>query len=117
MANTTVALYRVGNLDAGLDRIRSKDVDIRSDKAEAEICVWQSDATHSAGISCWSDRGRAARSAFKGRVWELPVQAVFDDTLLRLWEPRPGHWYWSPARNMRGSEFIAALRAVNGLFQ
>lgn len=119
MANTGVPLYRVGNLDAGLDRIRSKDVDVRSDRGEGEICVWMSDAAHTAGLSCWSVRSRAANTAFGRRVWELPAGSLFDDTMLRLWEPHAGsgHWYWSPTRNMRGSEFIAALRLVNARFQ
>lgn len=117
MATTIASMYRVGNRNAGLDRIRSQDVTICSDPAETEICVRASNATDTPGISCWTTQQAAANVARRGRTWELPAGATYDDARLRLWQPRPDKWYWSPARNMRGSDFITALRAVNAQFQ
>jgi hypothetical protein len=117
MATTIALMYRVGNQNAGLDRVRSQDVTICSDPAETEICVRASNATDTPGISCWTTHQAAGNAARRGRVWELPVGSTYDDARLRLWQPRPDKWYWSPAQNMRGSDFIIALRAVNDQFQ
>jgi hypothetical protein len=119
MAKTIGPLFRIGNKNAELDRIRNKDVSVYSTDSEAEICARAPSARNTAGISCWSDRHKAARYATRGRLWELPAQSDYDDTRLRLWEPHPGsgHWQWSPAYDMPGTEFIAALRFVKGKFK
>ena len=59
----------------------------------------------------------AARGTGAAQVWELPAGATYDDTILRLWQPRSDKWFWSPLRNMPGSVFIAELRVVNGQFK
>jgi hypothetical protein len=53
----------------------------------------------------------------RGQVFELPAGATYDDTKLRLWQPQPDKWYWSPTQDMLGSEFIDVLRAVNSQFR
>ncbi len=117
MATTPVALFRVGNQDARLDRVRCKDVAIFSDAGETKICARAQSPLNTAGISCWDSAHRP--TALRGRIWELPANSIFDETKLLLWETRPGsgHWQWAPATDMRGSVFIAALRAVNAQFR
>jgi hypothetical protein len=125
MATTTAPIYRIGNQQFDLLYVRSLDVSVYSDPAQIEICVQPQSANTTPGISCCSTRQAAStaaaamarRSSGVGRVWELPAGSAYDDTTLRLWQPRPDKWYWSPTRNMPGSEFIAALRAVNAQFQ
>jgi hypothetical protein len=126
MAATTVPIYRIGIQKNDLLCVRDQDVSIYSDPAEVEICVQPQSAQKTPGISCWHTRqaATAAASAMARRsgwgtapVWELPAGSNYDDAVLRLWQPRADKWYWSPSRNMRGSEFIAALRAVNTQFR
>jgi hypothetical protein len=121
ITTTPVAFYRVGGRnDARIDRLRSKDVDVYSDPAFAEICARASSLVHTAGISIWSDRNDAAIVAgTRRRVWALPPNSQYDDAFLRFWLPHPGttHWHLSAARDMLGSDFLAALRLLNGQFQ
>jgi hypothetical protein len=117
MAMTTAAMYRVGSGNARLDRVRCQDVYMCAEPSETEICVRAHSATNTPGISCWTTQQAATNVASRGRAWELPAGAIYDDTKLRLWQPRPDKWYWSPAQNMRGSEFVIALRAVNAQFR
>jgi hypothetical protein len=117
MATTTAPIYRIGNQSADLLCVRNQDVTIYSDPAQAEICVRTQSATNTPGISCWTTRQAAVRVSRRGQVWELPAGSTYDDTKLRLWQPRPDKWYWSPAQDMQGSEFIVALRVVNAQFK
>lgn len=118
-------IYRIGINKPDLLRVRSEDVSVYQDPAQTEICVEPQSPTKTPGISCWTDQktaaqvlaSMAARGGNPGRIWELPAGSTYDDTKLRLWPPSPGKFYWSPARNMPGSEFIAALRAVNSQFR
>src|SRR5436305_7394553 len=117
MATTSVAIYRIGIDKANLLQVRSQDVSIYQDPGEAEICVQPQGPASTPGISCWTTQHAAANAAAQmasraagavARVWELPANSAFDDTRLRLWQPRAEKWYWSPVRNMRGSEFVDA---------
>jgi hypothetical protein len=120
LTTTQFPLYRVGGRgDARIDRIRSKDVDIYSDPALAEICARGSTQQFTAGISCWSNPQNVAAVAGTRRVWMLPPNSPYDDAVLRLWRPDPtrAHWHWSPARDMLGSDFLVALRNLNQQFQ
>lgn len=127
MALTSVPIYRIGNQKADLLCVRDQDVSIYSDPAHPEICVQRQSGQKTPGISCWSTRqfatnmaaAMATRSGSGGAatVWELPAGSNYDDTKLSLWQPRPDKWYWSPAQNMLGSEFIAAVRTVNAQFR
>ena len=117
MAQTIETMYRVGVRNAQLDRVRCQDVTICSVAAEKEICVRAPSATDTPGLSCWTSLQKAARAARRGQPWELPAGSTYDEKTLLLWKPRPDKWYWSPARQMPGSEFIAALRAVNDQFK
>jgi hypothetical protein len=49
----------------------------------------------------------------------LPQNSQYDDLFLRFWLPHSGstHWHLSPARDLPGSDFLAALRLLNGQFQ
>ncbi len=117
MAVTPATMYRIGARNAQLDRVRCPDVAIASRSGDAEIWVRASTNGGSPGISCWASHQLASQASVRGHVWELASGATYDENCLRLWQPRPDKWYWSPARDMRGSEFIAALRAVNALFK
>jgi hypothetical protein len=114
MASTTVDLYRAGNNNiARLDNLRNTDVDIYTEGTQNEICVR---ASNTKGVSAWDSAARLVNLG--GRSWRLPANSTYDDTRLLLWETRPGSgkWSWTPTRDMPGSEFITALRAVNALF-
>jgi hypothetical protein len=114
MATTTVPLYRNGNSSsARLDNLRNDDVEIYTDPAHMEICLRASNTT---GVSCYGNA--TALAGFRGKTWQLPMNSVYDDTRLLLWQDDPDsdHWSWTPARDMPGSEFIGALRDVNILF-
>ena len=114
MASTAIALYRKGNASSALlDRLRNDDIDVYSDPLCPEICVRQSNTT---GMSCYGNT--AALAGFSGKTWELPPNSDYDDARLLLWqdEPDSDHWNWTPARDMPGSEFLAALRDVNTKF-
>jgi hypothetical protein len=125
MARTTAPIYRIGTQQADLLHIRDEDISVYQDSSFGEIGVQPQGRKTTPGISCWSTRqvatnaaaGMATRMGGRPFVWELPAGATYDDTLLRLWQPRPGKWYWSPARSMRGSVFLVALRIVNRQFQ
>src|SRR5437764_457205 len=117
MATTAAAMYRVGNHKADLLRVRNQDVSIFQDAAQPEICVRPYGPNSTPGISCCATQLAAQTAALRGRVWELPAGATYDDAILRLWQPRPDKWYWSPATNIPGSQFIAALRDVNDQFK
>jgi hypothetical protein len=113
-AITTTPLFRNGNaISARLDNLRNDDVEIYTDLTQAEICLH---ATNTTGVSCYGNA--AALAGFRGKTWQLPMSSVYDDTRLLLWQDDPDsdHWSWTPARDMPGSEFIAALRDVNILF-
>jgi hypothetical protein len=115
MALTTVDLYRSGNSsNARLDNLRNVDVDVYTHGTQNEICVR---AANTKGVSTWDSIARLI--SLGGRSWHLPANSTYDDTRLFLWEtyPASGKWNWTPTRDMPGSEFIAALRAVNALFQ
>jgi hypothetical protein len=114
MAATDRTLYRKGNgTSAKLDSLRNDDAQIYTDPAQNEICVR---LTNTAGVSCYDSI--AALAGLTGPTWELPANADYDDTRLLLWQDDPDsdHWNWTPARDMRGSEFIEALRDVNKKF-
>lgn len=114
MATTAKALYRKGNSgSAMLDRLRNEDVEIFTDPASPEIGVRVS---NTAGVSCYDNV--AALAGLNGPTWELPANSDYDDARLLLWpdDPDSDHWNWTPARDMPGSEFIAALRDVNVKF-
>jgi hypothetical protein len=119
MLKTAVPIYRVGSRRRKDDllRVRNQDVTVYTDPAAGEICVRAQSPTNTPGISCWETQRAAAVVANGRRVWELPAGASYDETKLCLWQPRPDKWYWSPAQDMRGSEFLAALRVVNQQFQ
>lgn len=111
----TVDLYRSGNSSsARLDNLRNVDVDVFTHATQNEIYVR---ASNTKGVSTWDSAARLV--SLGGRSWHLPVNSTYDDTRLLLWETRPGSgkWNWTPTRDMPGSEFITALRAVNALFQ
>jgi len=99
-----------------LDNLRNTDVDIYTDGVHGEICVR---AAGTKGVSTWDSVARLVNLNLGGRFWHLPANSIYDDTRLLLWEVRPGSgkWHWTPTRDMPGSEFIAALRAVNALFR
>lgn len=112
MATTAVELHRVGsNSSARLDSLRNTDVQIYTEATESEICVRATST-----VSCWDSSAQLVM--LRGRPWRLPINSQYDDTRLLLWEdfPGSGHWNWTPARDMPGSEYLSALRAVNGLF-
>ena len=113
VANTPVPLYRKGRTSARLDALRNDDVDIYTAPGLPEICVRVSNTV---GVSCYDNR--TALAGFNGYDWELPANSDYDDSRLLLWRDHPDsdHWNWTPARNMPGSEFIAALRDVNNKF-
>jgi hypothetical protein len=114
MATTTVDLFRCGNsTSARLDHIRNTDVDIYTDTAIDELCA---KTASEKGISTWDKSGSLTHLG--GRIWRLPANSTYDDTLLELWETSPGSgkWLWSPASNMRGSEYVKELGTVNALF-
>jgi hypothetical protein len=127
MATTPVAIYRIGVLKGDLLHVRNPDVAIYQDPAQTEICVQPQSANATPGISCWTTQNAAANQAASmtvrrggsvaGLVWELPAGSTYDDSVLRLWQPRSDKWYWSPTRNMLGSVFIVALRTVNAQFR
>lgn len=96
-----------------MDSLRSDDVDIYTEASQSEICVR---ASTTKGMSCWDSVAHMV--ALHGKTWRLPVNSPYDETCLLLWEDYPGsrHWNWSPARDMPGSEYIAALRDVNARF-
>jgi hypothetical protein len=115
MALTPVDLYRVGNAThARLDALRNSDVVIYTTDAESEICVRTQNTT---GVSCYSTA--AAASVLSGRTYHLPAGSIYDDSVLLLWPDFPGadHWNWTPIRDIRGSEYIQALRDVDALFR
>src|SRR5260370_14441331 len=117
MALTTVDLYRAGSSNnARLDNLRNTDVDVYTEGTQNEICVRVSGTK---GVSTWDSVTRLVNLNLSGRPWHLPANSTYDDSRLLLWETRPGSgkWNWTPTRDMPGSEFITALRAVNALFR
>jgi hypothetical protein len=114
MAQTPMTLYRKGNASrTKLDHLRNEDVEIFTDSAQTQICVR---LTNTTGVSCYDNL--AALVGLGGTTWELPNNSDYDDMRLLLWkdEPDSDHWNWTPARDMPGSEFIDALRAVEKKF-
>jgi hypothetical protein len=50
-------------------------------------------------------------------VWYvLPIGTKYDDAVFDLWSDYQGHWSWEPARDMRLSDYLDALRALNPEF-
>lgn len=114
MARTPVALYRNGNAsNARLDALRNADVVIHTMVGDPEIRVRGPNST---GVSCWDDESHLV--SLGGRAWRLPEHSRYDGARLLLWPDTddPGHWNWTPARDMPGSEFLEALRNVNRQF-
>jgi hypothetical protein len=59
----------------------------------------------------------AAPIALNNVVWfVLPGGTKYDDVVFELWSDYPGHWSWEPAQNMRLSDYLDALRVLNGDF-
>jgi hypothetical protein len=114
MAATAIPLYRKGtSKSARLDNLRNDDVEIFTDAAVSEICV---KLTNTTGVSCYGSA--VALAGLHGHTWNLPPKSDYDETRLLLWQDDPDsdHWNWTPARDMPGSEFVEALRVVNGKF-
>lgn len=108
-AATHTDLYRSGNAgSAQLSRLRLNiaNSDVETYRIGAEVWV----RAGTGGVSTF-DRPQA----WRGPTWRLPAGTDLPDELV-LRSDISGHWTVEPARDMRLSEYEAALETLNARF-
>jgi hypothetical protein len=108
MGTTPLDLFRSGNASsARLDNLRlyssSPDVDVWPDPTGQSWIT-----ANGKGPSLWD----APDPSWRGKPWRLPAGSSYSNELA-LWNDMPGHWVFTPVRDMLLSVYATALRGVN----
>lgn len=106
MANTTTDLFRLGNAGSPrLDNVREgKDIEVE----ERDDGKWVK--KNGGGVSTFSV------ASGKKNEWKLASGSAYDGGLIAIVNDHGNHWNWEPAKDMKLTDFVAALTGMNGSF-